>query len=61
VSAQPVQRDGGRVGGRLGAQVDRAADAVSVNVGLQSLVDFDALHQVAGDGVQLDLAHAALR
>lgn len=39
VATDAIEGDGRRVGCGLGDQVDRAADAVAVNVGLESLVD----------------------
>src|SRR5262249_45014101 len=41
--------------GRFGFHVDRAADAVAVNVRRQSLVDFDRFDKVSRDDVQTDL------
>ena len=42
----------------FGDQVDRAADAVCILIGLQSLIDFNGLDQIGGNGIQFDLTDA---
>ena len=46
--------------GSLRYQVHRAADGISVLVRRKRLVEFNGIHQVGGNHIQLDLAHIAL-
>ena len=61
IAAEAVEVHRRRFACSLGAQVHRTADSVAIYVGLQCLIDLNRLHQVAGDSVQFDLAHAGFR
>ncbi len=57
----PVQGYRRLFAGGFGYQVHGATYAVAIDIGLQCLVDFNGFHEIGGDGIELDLAHAGFR